>query len=207
MIAKFNVKTRSVRILCFDPAITLSGWSVLDLKPTQPGIIIVHRFGTISPNKLSSVAAFKEQVEQFSKRLISLALLKDKVIELITEFNPDYIVTEDAFYNPRTPNAFVSLLQWINVVEMVAYSMYNKPVYRIPTRSAKLCVSGSGDGDKVNIQTAIMNREDIVFKQKKQAEQLSEHVSDSIAVGYAFCQNILPALLAKEELSQQPTNI
>jgi Holliday junction resolvasome RuvABC endonuclease subunit len=183
----------SLRILCFDPALTLSGWAVLDLKQsTIP--ISVYRFGTISPSKLASVAALRDKVNEFSKRLISLALLREKVLELLDEFKPDYIVVEDAFYHPKRPNAYISLMQWINILEMTTYQHLNKPVYRIPTRAAKLCVAGSGDGDKLNIQTAILNRTDIVFKQKKLIENLNEHVSDAIAVGYTFCVNYLPAL-------------
>ena len=115
------------------------------------------------------------------------------------EFNPDYVTMEDAFFGKFRPNAYSALLQCICTIEFYLMNEYGKRVYKVAPRSAKLCMTGSGASGKDPIQQSIFKKDDIVFKQRKQAEKLGEHEADSIAMGYFFCKNTLPGVLAQEE--------
>jgi len=182
------------RVLSFDPGLAMCGWSILDHKA---GNVIVTRFGTIAPNRLTDLANQREQVNHYGRRLISLNFLRDMVIALIEEHKPQYIVAEDAYFDPTKPNAFIALLQWLSTVEMLVFKQYGLPLYKIPSKTAKLIVSGNGGCSKDNVQDALFAHSDIVFKQQKQTDKLTSHEADAIAIGYAFLSNILPALVGK----------
>jgi Holliday junction resolvasome RuvABC endonuclease subunit len=190
---------KNIRLLCLDPALSICGWSVIDIrlelmkKNTEPKIS-VNRFGCIKSNMEAVRATNRDQVSLYGKQIFSLGLLRDNVAALIEEFQPDHVIIEDAFYNPKMPNAFASLLQCICVVAMLCRDRFNKTIHRIPTRSAKQTIFGSGGANKQDVISAVLNCEHIVFKQKKNSINLTEHEADSIAIGYHFAIHILPGL-------------
>jgi Holliday junction resolvasome RuvABC endonuclease subunit len=129
-------------------------------------------------------------VERFGKSTISLSYLCEEVAKLVEEIRPDYVVTEDVYLNPRLPTAFASLLCWICAVKMMLYNKFQLMLYRIPTKVAKQAIFGAGDASKENVMEAVRNRSDIIFKQPKQALNLTEHEADAIAVGVAMASNL-----------------
>lgn len=188
------MQNQSIRVLSFDPGLTLAGWAVLDYNLTD-GTIIVHRFGDISPSKIASRVNMSEQVEKFGKRIISLDILEDMVKKLYDEYKPDYVASEDAFFCPATPNAFASLLHWLNTIELLLFKQYQKPLVKISPRSVKQCITGSGGTQgKLPMHDAIMSDSQIVFKQKKSQEEMNEHSVDAISVGVCFIRTILLSL-------------
>lgn len=186
-----------VRILNIDPALSHLGWSVGDYN-TDQGVLSVYRFGTLEATRAVSKVAFRDEVERFTKRMITLKMIRDHMKVLMDEFQPDYISMEDAFFGIRRPNAFSALIQCICTIEFFVMEAYGKKVYKVAPKSAKHCMTGSGSVGKDPIQKSIFKKEDITFKQRKQAEKLGEHEADSISVGYFFCQNILPGLLSHQ---------
>lgn len=194
----------TIRVLSFDPGLTLAGWAVCDYKLSD-GTINVQRFGDISPNKIASRVNMNDQVEKYGKRLISLDILEDMVQKLVDEYKPDYICSEDAFFNPGTPNAFVALIHWLNTIELLLFKQYDKPLIKLPPRTIKHIVSGSGASGKLPMLQAILADGKIVFKQKKTQEELNEHSTDAISVGVAFIRSILITMMtATSNLVLQP---
>lgn len=185
----------TIRLLCFDPALSCSGWAIIDYRPDR-NTEVISRFGTIKPAQIAAKVAHKDEVSLFSKRTVSLALLREQVTALIEEHKPDYVIVEDSFFNPKRPNAYASLVQWTCVVAMLCRDVFNMPIFKIPTRSAKQCVTGTGGAGKVSVRQAILEDPEINFKQKRQAEGISKHESDAIAVGHCFIKEILPGILA-----------
>jgi Holliday junction resolvasome RuvABC endonuclease subunit len=185
------MSTVQYRTLNIDPALSICGWSVLDLKLEQcknvqviPKVV-VNRFGCI----MSSSEANK-------------VLLRESIDCLIREFKPNFMVIEDAFYNPKFPSAYASLLQCICTISVMCRDRYNLPVYRIPTRSAKQTIFGTGSANKKDIIEAVLSSPNIVFKQKKSSALIGEHEADSIAIGYHFMLNNLPGLLSSKQSSE-----
>ena len=198
--------SREYRCLNIDPAMSICGWSILDFKidkiknNTFPKIAI-NRFGCIKSAAEANKVFYNDQVDIFSKQIITLSLLRDSIGLLIKEFNPDFIIIEDAFYNPKCPSAYGSLLQCICTIAMFCRDKYNKPVYRIPTRSAKQSLFGIGSANKKDIIGAVLACPNLMFKQKKSAELMGEHEADSIAIGYHFIMNVLPGLSPTNQLT------
>ena len=186
----------TTRILAFDPGLTVAGWSHNEFDSTT-GKFTVIKHDTFSAAKLNKT--FKEDVDKYGKRLISLQHLEDITIDLVTRINPDYIATEDAFFNRFRPGAYGPLLLWIHTLEKVLFKNFGKVLYKVPTRSAKLCITGTGGSGKVTVKDAIFSHNDIGFKMRKSSnindhKNMSSHESDSIAVGYFFVKNILNAI-------------
>jgi Holliday junction resolvasome RuvABC endonuclease subunit len=192
--------TNTVRILSFDPGLTVSGWAVLDFN-MHDGTMTVSKLGMLTPNKIVSRADMRDEVDKYGKRLMALSMLKDMVTELYEEYKPDYIAVEDNFFNSKYPTAYAALIHWTMTVDFLMKDKYGKPVYKIPPKLIKQYISGSGDASKVSVQQAIMDNDKIVFRSNQLYNNLMEHTADAIAIGWAFLQEFLPIL--SKELSDE----
>lgn len=192
--------TTDIKILSFDPGLTTSGWT-MSRYTKETKIFVVVKCGILTPNRVVSYANMRDEVAIYGKRILTLSLLQKYFMELYEEYEPDYIVTEAAFYNPRRPNAFAALLQWITAIELCLRDNYQKPLYKIAPKSVKQCISGRGDSGKLKVEDAVLNNKNIIIEQEN-INEFTEHVFDSIAVGYTFVQNILNNL----HLPMDPSN-
>lgn len=183
------------RVLCIDPALSKCGWSVLDLKQKKksPSISVV-RYGNISSTGEANKVAYRDYVETFGKRTISLLVLRTAISDLVREFEPDYIVIEDAFFHKKFPTAYAALEQCICTITILCKDEFNMPLFRIPTRSAKKSITSTGASKKEDVITAILSHPHITFRQKKLASVIDHHSADSIAVGYHFLIHVCPHL-------------
>ena len=189
----------TIRILSFDPGLSKAGWAVGDFK-LQTGQLVINRFGELTPTRTTTHANMREQVDYFGKRIITLSLLREMIDALFMEYKPDYVVAEGAFFHSKFPTAYAALLQWLTTIELYLFHSHNMPMYKLAPRAIKFCISGHGGSGKINIQDAILAKDAITFKQKKQVIKLGEHESDAIAVNYTFAIELLPSLLAARNL-------
>ena len=183
-----------IKILAFDPAMGVTGWSVLTTDLFNPIDCTVTKFGSIKPAAVVSKVAFRDEVELYGRSTVSLGYLREQVALLIEEHKPDYIAVEDTYLDPHRPTAYASLLQWICAVKLICREKYKKPLFLISTKTAKHAVTGKGSSGKLAIQEAILTNPNIKFRQKVDATstELTEHVADSIAVGAGFIFEVLP---------------
>lgn len=188
----------NIRILGFDPGLTLAGWAVCDYI-TQTGQLVIHKFGVIASNKIVSRANMREDVALYGKRIMALAYLRHQVQNLLMEFKPIYVISEDAFFDFRRPTAYAALLQWIVSVELVLKDNLNMPLFKVAPKLIKSCISGAGDAKKIGVLNAILDNDNIQFKQKGCETELIEHTADAIAACYTFTREILPSLTIIEE--------
>lgn len=201
-----NNNNNRIKLLLLDPALSICGWAIAEVKigkhkPDNPPKIVIHRTGLIKSSAKANKVAFRDEVNRYSKQLVSLSMLRDTVRTLVDDHNPDFVIIEDAFFNPKRPNAYASLLQCICAVSLFCRDFYNLQVFRIPTRSAKLSLFGSGGAKKKDVIVAVKESPIIVFKQKRSLAELSEHEADAIAVGHHFILNILPGILNKLQVT------
>lgn len=189
-----------IKIMAIDPGLNALGVS-LGYYYNQKNKFIIQEYMTIHSND----QAKKEKRADFKMygNLISLFTCEEAIHSLMEKWEPEFIVSEDAFYNPRMPNAFLSLKLCINAIQRVLYQ-YNKVLYRIPPTVIKQTIFGNGMASKAAVQEGIMNHDDIGFKEakKKHVNRLIEHEADSIAIGYAFIQLLLPDILMQRELKK-----
>ena len=183
-----------IKILSFDPGLSTSGWNYCEYRP-KVGEMVVVRFGTLYPNKDINLRNSREEVTVYGARIMTLESLRTQFRELMDLYQPDFVVSEDAFYNPTRPTAYCALVQWLTTVALVLHDEYNQCLFKLAPKIAKQVVSGFGGAEKLGVQHAIMHKDDIRFKQKVDVADLSEHICDSIGIGYTFIQEILPSLL------------
>ena len=185
---------RKIRTLNFDPGLSKTGWSVTDVD-IEKGALVVTRLGEIKPSAAADRVDRKEEVERYSKRVVTLTVLRAEIIHLLDEFKPDFIVMEDIFFNRFRPNAYSALCMWQCTARLTVRDHAHKPITAIAPKMVKSVISGKGTSDKNNVQKAILSNSNIRFKNDKLAFGLSEHCADSIAIGYTFMVSFLPMIL------------
>lgn len=194
---------KNIRILSFDPGLTMTGWAVLDFN-LKTAVMTVFKLGLLTPNKIISRVNMKDEVDKYGKRLIALVTLRQLVTMLYDTYVPDYVVVEDSFFNSRFPTAYAALIHWTMTVDLLMRDKYSKPVFKIPPKLVKHYISGTGDANKYNVRQAILDNKKIKFKSKQLYNNLVEHTSDAIAIGWAFLQEYLPIVC--KELSKHEKN-
>jgi len=188
------MSNKKIRVLSFDPGLTKAGWSVNDYDPSTQTMHVV-KYGFLTPKPEAAKVINRTEVEIFGLRVISLALLRRYIRELVTEYKPDYTATEDAFYCSRMPAAYGSLIQWIVSVENLLHDEFRLTMMRIAPKDVKHSISGSGNSGKLSVQQAILSNSNIQFRAKTDLLQMCEHEGDAIAVGWTFCTKFLPGML------------
>lgn len=181
-----------VTVLGVDPGIHNCGISFNKYDPKAETLIVADYF------VIHAAEQAKKENRQESKNfgnVFSLITLEREFSKIIADYKPDFVACEDAFYSPRTPNAFVSLKLCIGSMQRVLYTEYHKEMYRIPPKLAKMVMSTATAG-KVAIQQAIRDKPDIKIKDTKvrPLDEMVEHEADSIAIAYAFIKQIYPNL-------------
>lgn len=192
-----------VRILSFDPGTTNMGWAISEYD-ILTGKFDVIQYGTFKSTKVAKKR--KEEVECFGQRMIALGVIIEESSKLIYQYQPNYVVTEDTFFNPGTPQAHIALLLCIHSVERMLYVAYHanelvhssaKKLYKLAPSTIKMIISGHGLSIKSKILDAIMLEEKIQFVNKKKEEMIdlvSEHEADAIACGFTFAKTELIVL-------------
>lgn len=194
---------QAVRILSFDPGTTNMGWAISEYNPIT-GKFDVHHVGLFKSTKVAKKR--KEDVECFGQRLIALRVVFEETSKLILQYQPHYVVTEDTFFNPGTPQAHIALLLCIHAVEHMMYTFYNegklhnpsaRKLYKLAPSTIKMITSGHGSSIKSKMLDAVMNEENIQFVNKSKEDlvtTITEHETDAVACGYAFAKTELIVL-------------
>lgn len=185
-----------IKVLCFDPGMGTTGWSLIHYI-VDNGNCVVEKYGLLKPNRITSHVAMRDECNRYGKDVMALCELESNVKELIELYTPDYVVSEDIFYFPGRPMAYVALSQWFTTIKLLC-KRFHLPVYKVPTKIAKKEIFGYGGANKIDVQDAILANNRISFKTKPPKE-LDEHVADSIAVGVAFFASILQTILLENE--------
>lgn len=179
----------SMKILSFDPGTTITGWAYAVHNP-QDGSYTVSRCGEITPIK-DAKQLDKEDCKKYKTQLIALDHLYNNVFELIRKYKPEVVVSEDAFLHHRFVQAYASLSLCIHTISRAA-RVHGLLCERIAPKLVKKLTSESGIADKLAMLEALQENSNIRVTTKKCRESmiLSDHVSDAIAVGYAYTQQI-----------------
>lgn len=182
-----------ISIMAIDPGLNALGASLGYYYPKKEKLVIQDH--TVIKSNTQAKKEKSSEVKAYGN-LISLFTCEEAIEDLLLKWCPEFVVSEDAFYNPRMPNAFLSLKLCINAIQRVLYT-HEKVLYRIPPSNIKQAIFGHGLANKAAVQAGIVNHEDIAFKEtkKKQINKLVEHEADSIAVCYAFVKLYLPDIL------------
>ena len=173
------------KILAFDPGLTSTGWSLLESEIDSQDVVIL-KIGELHPGQLADRAAYRDEVNRFDKRVVTLRLLREGVAGLLNEFNPDFVTAEDIFINMFRPMAYGALSMALCVMKMICRDVAGKYLVAIPTKICKQVMTGRGDRGKVTVQQSIAAHPHIKFKDPNDLAHMTEHEADSIAVGMAL---------------------
>lgn len=188
-----------ITILGIDPGLTTTGYNITIYDTITKKAQVQHR-GMITAIALTKKnKKDNKECKEFGN-IIPLMIYEQEIATLIKTFHPDFIACEDAFYNPRTPNAFLSLKLCITSIKRALYLIAKKPLYLISPRAAKLAVWGRGDANKLAVQESIQHLPNLILKNTKQnpLSKMTEHEADSIAITYAFITNFLQDIIMQE---------
>lgn len=178
----------AVRILSFDPGLTYAGWAIGDYHKDQQLLHILD-YGVMEPSKDLDRSIMRPMVELCGRRLLTLLKTEEMVSDLYAEYRPNYICSEDAFFNRFRPSAYAALLGWITAVELFLWKTYQIKLYTFQPKVIKRAV-GRGDSGKLDVQKAIRKIPEIQFEESERYK-LKEHSADAIACNWTFCCNIL----------------
>lgn len=183
-------RASSYTVLVFDPGLSNTGWAVLELKAGDNRALIVNT-GLIQLTREVRRVSYRPLTDVYGIRVITLNMLEDELVKLFATYKPDFVVTEDVFFDPHRITASAALLQWITILERYALKQKLR-VYRIAARTAKKTMTGVGDASKTSIQETVLANPNIRFRHRSALPDLSEHEADAIAIGWHFFENIFP---------------
>ena len=174
----------NIKLIGIDPGIHNCGVAICEYDPDNQKLI-VKDFFTIHASELARKFNKKDSIAYGS--IFSLFLLEKEFNDIFSEYQPDYIGSEDAFYNPRTPNAFISLKSCINSIKRVLYT-YRKKLNLIAPKLAKATVI-KATANKNDMMSAITKLPDLVIE--KDVTDIVEHESDAIGIAYTLYKTVL----------------
>jgi len=183
------------KIMSIDPGLSTAGWAYSEYA-NESKILYVKDTGLIEGVRFSSLKAQEELTNLFGRRTITLMEIRNKIVEIYRKYIPDYVESENAFFNRFRPTAFVALNDFICTVRGTLHREFNVPLYVISPKSIKR-IACAGDADKNDIKTSVLNNKSIVFDIESSPDSLYEHQYDAIAGAYAFVQLYLEEIKDK----------
>lgn len=184
---------QKVRILAIDPGLMNLGWSVIDYNLNDNTKTIL-KYDTISGKTL--LKSQKNLQAEFENRHLIVWELEPALIEIFTIYKPDYIVVEEPFAHIYI-QAYAALVMVVQTVRTASKKVFTKDIFLIAPKEAKKAISSDGTSGKEAVQEAIKKDKSILLDETQLVDiPLTEHACDSIAVGIAFIQNQLPAVIA-----------
>lgn len=178
---------RKYLVLGIDPGLTNCGYNLSEVNIEDSSITVI-KLGEFHPGPAVEKKSYRDEVEKFDKRTISLAYLREQLTKLLNDLKPDAVCAEDIFINPRRPAAYGALSMFICVAKMTCYDVARKHLVTIPTKICKQHIANRGDSSKLSVQQAIAASKHIKFKDPMMIQQMTEHEADSIAVSNALVQ-------------------
>lgn len=168
-----------MRILAFDPRI---GYAVVD-HTSDTDTFHVITFGTYNSDKFEP--DFRKDVKYYSPALIYLKVTKDNLKHLMSTYDPDIVVAENAF-NKKFIQAFRVLACWLSTVALYLYENHKKILFLLQPLTIKKHVTQIGKGGKLPMKEAILNMTNLTWEEGLDKETLTEHSIDAIGIAIAY---------------------
>ena len=175
-------------LLSIDPGFTSFGYTISRIE--LGGHMILQRLGVEHPTAEADRAARKEMVAKLGRPMVQMIVLREMLRRIIQSDNVEFFACEAAYYNPRRPSAFASLMRALTVLDIAVFDLKGQRVMQIPPSVAKQAVF-QGDADKNDVKRAVLKHPDIdwsIVKQTCDIDTFTDHTYDSVAIGYAFAQ-------------------
>lgn len=187
-----RIEYQPLKILAIDPGTMTMGISLLTIDDDKMKLHVNYcrthnasQFTHISPR-------LAMRVDELTLRLHVHSLNLSHLIEWL---NPDLIVAESPFFNPRRPTSSEPLARMKQVLVEVAIQ-HDLPIEWIAPQAMKKAIGakmGKGTNTKVEIEKAInalIEQKQVVLDEGLKLTDIDEHSIDSIGVGYAYATRL-----------------
>ena len=172
-------------IIAIDPGINSTGLAVLEDKETY---LQVHTTAFVKGNRAFTKEEKLLEKQQDSRYVRAIAILT-KLQELVNTYPIEAVISEAAFYNPRRPIAYSSLLE---VIFAVKYGLIKEIKVPFKTMAPKLVKSlfnqhGASLKDDMSKRLTLLIEKGLLQLDKNiQLTELTEHEIDAIAIGWSY---------------------
>ncbi len=153
-------RAEPVRVLGVDPGTAVTGWGVVERRDGA-AVHLAHGGLSIAPRQ-SQVA--------------KLSAIHAVLLDLCRHWRPDVLALEQSFVGRNVQSAF--RLGEVRGVAMLAASASGIPVAEYAPATIKLAVTGTGRGEKEQVQRAIM-------QELRLTEPMTPDAADALAI--ALC--------------------
>lgn len=117
------------------------------------------------------------------ERFARIECLCRELLFCLYQDQPNFIVCESPFYNPRMPSAYGVLMEVLSAIKNTVYHYHPLMVMEmIDPSSAKNAVGASGGAKKELMQKAVLEMPGLNYVGLIAQNQLDEHSIDAIAV-------------------------
>jgi len=187
------------------------GWAWSEFDRTEKDVFTVLDTGIIKGHQLANRC--KPDIKYFNRRVITTPIIRENVSSLVNKYRPDYVASEDAFYNPKFPLAYGALAICVHTIEKTLYLLWKDAIQHLTTteqliqevpeccvlrkyapKIMKMMVTGSGSADKTKIARSILQNNSIKLPEVKFDEHgvctLAEHEYDAVGIGYTFMKTL-----------------
>lgn len=176
-----------VTILSLDLGANL-GWArcVGYLRPEVR--LDVVDYGVVDLDSLVDVRMKNDHNDVYTRHRVRMIIFEEVMRKLIDMAKFDCFVSEDIFFCPKRVNAYRVLSTYYETLERIINVDLKKPLYAIPPRLIKQCMSGYGDADKTMVQDSILANNTVKLLCDK---PLQCHSADAIAGAFSFISSML----------------
>ena len=167
-------------IFSVDPATGKSGWALLEVISLIPLTVHVLKRGEFDGQKL--LRQRKEKSKYIEKQYCILDALYDEYVDLLTEFQPDIVVSESAF-GYKHMSALISLTLAIHTLRRASITVLNKDLQTVPPTISKRAFADHGGADKELMMKAYLGH---IWLTDECDNELTEHQVDAVAHGIGY---------------------
>lgn len=170
--------------------------SVIGIDPGTTNLgcgIISFDFTT---NKITSAEAYTFRGDRLitnqwitdvhSDRTNRIAMLEEKLFDVLMKVNPICVTCESAFINIKRPAAYGALVEIISAIRraVMRFDVWRR-LYMVPPSLVKNAIGAKGGADKDAIKLALLKITDVSSVCLTPIEYMDEHSVDALAVAYA----------------------
>lgn len=189
-----------VRIIAFDPAVTVMGVAVLSIE--DGGCHVLHTQDVVGKKLLHD----KEMIKIFADvpGFCVVEAYKVLVWQLLKAWKPDEVVAERAFVH-KFPAALISLTLVLNAIRVSSWVVSQRDIRIISPTQTKMIITGHGDADKDMMKLGILGNTRITYDPSIDPQTLSEHCIDAIGHGYTqYLLRHIPEATMRVYLDSRP---
>lgn len=177
------------KLLAVDPGIHFMGISVHELDSRTGKYINIDVETLALDRAFSYFGTCSETVTITDKNLMKI---RDRIMDLVVDYDVNFLAYESPFYNPTRPGAYGSLCGVVSVLRSAALDA--NPNILIDCMSPQNIKKGMGAGGtkgKEIMFEKVLGTQELMNVLNADQDDLSEHCIDSIAIGYNARNTIL----------------